>query len=524
MMALSFQLEYLFYDVFGLAPSQTLPLLNLPARKSGDSADSAALPPFDDIPLWFSKPTLFPSIPHLKDLCELLKELAQNDGKMAMITAKKVRPDTVSNFEGSDSRFVSRISYSIDSMSPWSSKRPGTPNNKGGIEERLVDSFFHQHKDLQQSCEIVVDCATKNFCQTASHGCILPLFRNDATSFEEYFNRSPSMTLEEYTTLLDDLDCKAKEEAIALMSNDLNRVINDALILLAPSGTKPKIIEVAISLAISHATEKGKNFIHSIIREEKKKLLDEFSRKKHKFNAGVPLIAPKRGRALEHDHLQSSNSYFQSLADLTESLRVLHKLDPSVCICNSMERLKEQKAKALDHLQRYVVGAGDSQIVVDFEICILSMLKDFFASPLYYHSLEATVEVSDVLSLLGKLGYSKASTQELESLVCDTSNMLTLMDAVNDGKSSSQISYESIGNFLFMLLDGSLVCYRALEVTLLHAVAVKEEAKYVSDAVLSKLALDRAGMVDGAGMVDATSGLVIMTRLQRILLREQQTK
>jgi len=189
-----------------------------------------------------------------------------------------------------------------------------------------------------------------------------------------------------------------------------------------------------------------------------------------------------------------------------------------------MERLKEQKAKALDHLQRYVVGAGDSQIVVDFEICILLMLKDFFASPLYYHSLEATIEVSDVLSLLGKLGYSEASMQELESLVCDTSNMLTLIDAVNDGKSSNQISYESIGNFLFMLLDGSLVCYRALEVTLLHAVAVKEEAKYVSDAVLNKLALDRAGMVEGAGMVDATSGLVTMARLQRILSKEQQTK
>jgi len=520
MVAISFQLEYLFHDVFGLAPSQTLPLLNLPTRNSGGSADSAALSPFDDLPLWFSKPSLFQSIPHLKDLCELLKELAQNDGKMAMISAKKVRPDTVSKFEGSDSRFVSRISYSIESMSPWSSKRPGASSNKGGIEERLVDSFFHQHKDLQQICEIVLDRGIKNFSRTGSHACILPIFENGATSFEEYFNRSPSMTLDQYKALLDDLDLKAMGEAVALMRADLNRIINGTVILLAPSETKPKVIEVAIALTVSHATEKGRNAIHSIIREEKKKLLDEFSRKKQKFTAGVPLIAPKRGNALERDHSQPNTSYLQSLVDLTESLRLLQNLDDSVPIVNIMERLRGQKVNALDHLRHYVVGAGASQTVVDFEVCILSILRDFFICPLRNHLLEATIVVSDVLSLLGKLGYSVSSTQEMESLVCNTGNMLTLIDAVNDRKSSDRISYESIGNFLFMMLDGSLVCYRALEVTLLLVVAAKKEAKYVSNAVLRKLATDRAGMVDGTDMSDAAGGLVVMARLQRSLSRE----
>ncbi len=397
MVALSFQLEYLFHDVFGLAPSQTLPPLNLPTRNSGGSADSAALSPFDDLPLWFSKPCLFQSIPHLRDLCELLKELAQNDGKMAMTAAKKVRPDTVS-FEGSDSRFVSRISYSVDSMSPWSSMRPGASSNKGGIEERLADSFFHQHKDLQQICEIVVARATKNFSQTVSHACILPIFGNGATSYEEYFNRSPSMTSDQYQILLEDLDSKAKGEAIALMRSDLNRVINDTLILLAPSETKPQVIDAAIALTVCHATEKGRNTIHSIIREEKKKLLDDFIRKKQKF-----LIAPKSGNALERDHSQPKNWYLQCLVDLTESLNSLQKLEDPVCIFNSMEKLREQKAKVLDHLRHYVVGAGDSQTVVDFEVCILSILKDFFTFPLHYHLLEATIVVSDVLSLLGKL-------------------------------------------------------------------------------------------------------------------------
>lgn len=95
MMTIFFQLEYLFHDVFGLAASQTLPLRNLPIQQTSGTVEPSAFVPFDDLPLWFSNTSLFPSIPHLKDLCELLRELAQSDGKIVMTAAKKVRPDTV---------------------------------------------------------------------------------------------------------------------------------------------------------------------------------------------------------------------------------------------------------------------------------------------------------------------------------------------------------------------------------------------------------------------------------------------
>lgn len=512
MMTLFFQLEYLFHDVFGLAASQTLPLQSLPLRQSSGPVESLVFVPFDDLPLWFSNTSLFPSIPHLKDLCELLRELAQSDGKVVMTAAKKVRPDTITNFAGNDSRFVSRISYSIDSsVSPWSSKRPGSPINKGGIKERLVDAFFHQHKDMQQICESVVDRVMKNLFQTVLHACILPLFRNGATSFEEYLNKVPSMTLDEYSTLLENLDSEAKIKANAMMNNDMNRVINDSVILLAPSDTNSKVIQVAIALTTLHATEKGTSTIHSIIREEKKKLIDEFGRKERKFISGVPLVTSKKP-PLEDDHLPSNNSNLNCLIDLTKSLRVLHKSDGCLSFDYEIEQLREQKEYVIDYLKRFVLGGGDYLAVLDFENCVLSLLRDFFASPSHSsNTLVSLIEISDVLSLLSKMGYSESS-MEVESLVCDSSNILTLINAVEDGI----ISHKSIGNFMFMVLDGSLVNSQALETALLQALIVKEDAKYVCSALLCRLSSGKAQIVQSTGE-DLPDGLVLMVRLQRFL-------
>ena len=78
--------------------------------------------------------------------------------------------------------------------------------------------------------------------------------------------------------------------------------------------------------------------------------------------------------------------------------------------------------------------------------------------------------------------------------------------AVDDGI----ISHESIGNFMFVMLDGSLVSSQALETALLHVLTVKEDAKYVCNALLCRLSPGRAGG-------DLPDGLVLMVRLQRFL-------
>jgi len=513
MMQVSLQLEALFRDVVGLAPSQHLDILNIPPRKSA-TPESAVLLPLDDLPLWFSQHTSTSLIPHLKDLHDILKDLAQNNDKVANTAPKKVRPDTITNLEGMEPNLISQIVLS-GQMSPWSTKRSRTPNKNAGIRERLVDSFFHQHKDLQQLCEIVVDRAIKNFAHTATHACIIPIFKHEAASFEDYFNKSPRMTLEEYTKLLDVLDSKAEEAATTLMKDHFDRTITGTLHLLAPPETQTKVVEVASSLAISHAFQQGRNIIHSVIHQEKKKCVEEFIRKEKKFLAGVPLNASKRDRSVEGDIIQSGNS-FHNLAVLTASLSRLQKMevDDSAGIDIVLTSLKGEAKKAIEYLQRYFIGAGIPPAVLDFELHILSILKSFFTNPSYRHLLGAVIEVTEVLSLLGKLGYADASKQELESLLCcDIDNMLTLIGAKNHGMSGepNMITCESIGSFLFVLLEGSIICSRSLESALLHAVTVNDDAKLVSHVVLNKLSVSRTGMADSSGR------LVIMVRLQRVL-------
>ena len=481
-------------------------MLPLPNSKSTGS-ESNSLVSMDDLPLWFSKALLFPSIPHLKDLFELLTESSQSGRRMSMTSsAKKVRPNTVTNLGSMDSRFVSRLSFNADNItSPWSSKRPITPNNKGGIQERLVDSFFHQHKDLQQLCQMIVDHAVKNFSEKATQQCILPIFQFGATSFEEYFNKTPIMTQVEYSKLLKELDLKACKDASSLMKDEFDRIIKGTLHLLAPPQTKTKVAEVAASLTISHASQKGTNAIHSIIGEEKKKLLEEFNRKEKKVKAGVPLTSSKKDQG--GSCTRNSTTRFDTLTALIESLRAFNDLDENDK--DMLETLKQEKAKVMDNMQKCFIDSK-SPTIHEFELQIISMLDKFFPNPSQIYLLQAIIESIEVWAYLGKLGLASQSNRiSLESLLCDADHMLALVR-------NSDTLGEPIGNFLFMLIDGSLVSHRALEKALMLTLEVDDGAKVASSIMLRKL------LVPGTAEDSNTmSGPLVMVRLQKRLQTNQ---
>merc|ERR1719491_919065 len=48
-------------------------------------------------------------------------------------------------------------------------------NDEALIQEKLVDAFSHQHKDLKSLCEFIVDISVKNVSMTTSQVCIYPL-------------------------------------------------------------------------------------------------------------------------------------------------------------------------------------------------------------------------------------------------------------------------------------------------------------------------------------------------------------
>lgn len=519
MILVSLQLDSFFHDVIGLTTAQNLPTVSLPTRVivnngfTADSANNNSLVKLDTLPLWYSKSYLISVTSHLEDMFDLLKQLASNKVE-ASGSAKKVKPRSISSGTltdrtGSASWQQSSTRITLGSpMSPsWPSNRPGTPNNREGIKDKLIDSFFHQHQDLQQLCEMTVDRVIKNFSNTVSQTIISPMFKDGATSYEEYLeSSSPMMTLDDYTRLLQSVEVDAKLKARAQMNEEFERIINGSLGLLAASESNPTILDIAASLAINHAAQKGEQIIRSIIQEEKKKHVDEFIRKERKVKAGVPL---KNNARIVQVSSDVSLPNFQSLAELNMLLQEICELEGARDY--SLERLKQKKKVVIDELQRYFIGCDASQSSKNFETLIASILKSFFSAPsnTTTAALRAAVEVTDVLCRLGDMGYLGSTSDELESLICKKEHLATLMKHVSDEPSGVTLDADSIGSFLYMLVDGSLLSYLSLEKVLLEIVKY-DASKDVARVMLKKLAAK-------SGFSDWNKGFAVMVRLQKLL-------
>ena len=228
--------------------------------------------------------------------------------------------------------------------------------------------------------------------------------------------------------------------------------------------------------------------IRSIIQEEKKKHVDEFIRKERKVKAGVPL---KNNARIVQVSSDVSLPNFQSLAELNMLLQEICELEGARDY--SLERLKQKKNVVIDELQRYFIGCDASQSSKNFETLIASILKSFFSAPsnTTTAALRAAVEVTDVLCRLGDMGYLGSTSDELESLICKKEHLATLMKHVSDEPSGVTLDADSIGSFLYMLVDGSLLSYLSLEKVLLEIVKY-DASKDVARVMLKKLAAKSA--------------------------------
>lgn len=511
MLMLHLQLDALFHDVVGLVATQNLPAAKLPLRSATIPSDSSVATSqafnqpkslvFDPMPLWFSKQFLNSSIPYFEDLFQLLSDLTSNNIRSGNSCTKKVRPRSISlGALNSGQKYVSRISLSGDaSPSPWSNSRPGTPADKHGIKERLIDSFFHQHKVLQELCEVIVDRVIKNASHKIKLSCIQPIFDKGGTNYEEYFNTSSKMSLGDYKKLLESLsdDCKAAGDK--LVRDSFSQTIKGALTLLAPPDTDSDVLEIASSLASSHAIKLGEQIVRSAVSDEKNKLSEEFVRKESKAKAGVPLQnstkeAPQKQRLI--NDIDSVGSKFQSLVHLTMALKVIS--DERVCSVKDLMQLKVKKQEVIDHVEKYFIGCDSSlHAIQHFEALIVSCISSFFQEPGKSSALlQAANEVMDVLSLLNMMGYLTSSAVELESLICNIKNIPTLTD-------NGPLTNDEVGNLLFVMIDGSLINHLSLEEVFLQLVRDDDSSKEVARSLFR---------------LQDSKGQAVMVRLRKLLM------
>jgi hypothetical protein len=489
------QLDAFFNDVVGLLVTQNLSPVNLPPRAatsaldatvavSGKSFDQPKSIQFDSLPLWYSKKFLASSVPYFEDLFQLLSDLSCNNIRPGNSGTKKVRPRSISlGSLGSGQKYMHRLSLSVSGdASPWSSSRPGTPTtDKHGIKEKLIDSFFHQHKVLQELCEVIVDRVIKNASDTIKLSCIQPKFVKEGTDYEEYLNTSPMMSLAEYTKMLESLSEECKVTGVKLIRDSFRQTIKSSLSLLAPPGTDTDVLAIASSLATSHAIEMGERIVLSAISEVKNDCIQEFVRKESKVKAGVPLQHSLRSAGAKQafsDSVDTVGSDFQSLADLTMMLKGIDNAE--VCSEKDLLHLKETKQKVSLHFRKYFIGSESSlRTIQDFEVQIVSVVRSFFTKPENPNStLRAAVELMDILAQLHMMGF--LFENELGPLFCDIKNIQVLIK-------NGPLTFEEVGRLLCVMIGGSLINHISLEELLLQSVNTDDSLKEVTRIMLQIL-------------------------------------
>jgi len=283
----SFQLEVLFADVIGLVKADALPLVVLPSRPTLSIADANDDKPmrFDMIPLNFTKLYLFASSSYLEEFYKLISELVEKKDKAGgrVGASKKLRPyaitaqvDGIVSRSSPFSKQMESVNGTLIGQNPSSphanliSPQKGINNrrNKISIQEKLIDAFFHQHNDLQQVCEFVVERSVKNALSVVVKDHIAPGFAVPASDFDCAFDA--------FLKMIRQKEQDALATACGEMKAQCDRMVRESIKLLSSPETKAAVLDIATDLSTRHSQEKGEEHISQIVRQEAQKRIDEY--------------------------------------------------------------------------------------------------------------------------------------------------------------------------------------------------------------------------------------------------------
>jgi len=560
------QLESLFAEVVGLDVADRLPLMTLPPRitdcfshiTSLSSALDAAsisntstvvastaptkLEAFDALPLYFSKGFLFASCSYMEELYQLATDLTFHNGRIGGVgggASKKLRPYAVSR--------------DIDShlTSPTSGQRSGSisANRDGGqftskkenfgIQGKLVDAFFHQHGELKELCEFVVDATIKNVSNAVVDQIITPLFENGATNYGKYFNQSKWVDLDSFTIILHKIEQKAAASSHEFLQSQCDISICRSIRALAPPILSSKVIDIAISLAIEHAIQKGKKLIDSLIQNEIKVKTDDFLKKERKAASGVPVVSLKQRQKTKTSvkKMNTENAALRDLLipldDMTKSVRNFtkesnNKSGVSILesVVNKVRRESSATKEKLEKVNLELCATADGQAkrsVEEFDETVIFLLKHWCSSDIGDCQLypEMLMSALDIVALLGHVDYFKCCLTQLTSFLCEPENLFVLIKNIvkafflnnsSDETISNCVVTSDVGDVLIKLTKGKIITLSSLERSLLLLVdSDEEESKAVASHCLKKL----GGQSNGNSSKWMSNTSLVMMKLQK---------
>mmetsp|Transcript_2321 Transcript_2321/g.3443 ORF Transcript_2321/g.3443 Transcript_2321/m.3443 type:complete len:1050 (+) Transcript_2321:64-3213(+) len=263
-------LESFFHQVVGLR--RTHSLAGVASHESNGSFSMLTYSAEVQLPDSF----LFSSIPHLDEFSALLSSVSKMKQTGAI---RKMRPSIVSDEPLNSVLVISATSPSTGNIAPtqlhdFSNKgMEKEASGKDRITERLVEIFFHQHKDLKEICEFVVERAVQN-----------------VTSNMEQKLRTQEVKAEiltadttEEASMLSSIELDMIAEFLKDAEHSVSSTVEQALNILSPFTKSQRVKDIAISLAITHAKKIASTKIKLLIKASAKKLCDKVVQKVQKM-------------------------------------------------------------------------------------------------------------------------------------------------------------------------------------------------------------------------------------------------
>jgi hypothetical protein len=263
MQIVTFYLESFFHETFGLSKLTLLPKTTLSsiAGVEKENLDSTAL--------GFSNVALFASNPHVEDLFTLITNLTSSVGRVSPSKARKLRPSIVSRGIGPEATRLFSEPPAEGNGFEWSTPVKNRP--KGAtipVQAKLVDAYFHQHREVKEVCEFTVNRVLKNVSNQLSSECIKPVYEECG------------ITHESSEQVLEEAEAKVLEVSMRFLSKCLEDSARKSLELLGPAGLHPKVLEVAASLIVARGVQDGQPIIDALVTTETRTIRDSLIRKK----------------------------------------------------------------------------------------------------------------------------------------------------------------------------------------------------------------------------------------------------
>lgn len=273
---IGFQIDSFFSETIGLSHIELLEIYDLPFQIHHDMS-------LDLIPFDFAKEFIFSLSLQIDDLCKLITDITVNGGVSHSAGAsKKLRPFMLTSrtVSGTNSFLESGYLHLFDRIEnerfDADFMNVPTKSHIDNIHDKLVDAFFHQHKELQQLCEFVIDFAIeKILTRNKVREFVSPYAKYILNSVLIRESIPNPMNLEWYIRVLQTAESRTLLQ-VQLHSNCiLKNYIEKALVSLVPTYVDNKVRSMSIVLALQHAYRKAETFNTGTVRKIVKSLLDE---------------------------------------------------------------------------------------------------------------------------------------------------------------------------------------------------------------------------------------------------------